>query len=489
MPRHNILYKNVYHNLCTRIFANEFDCCSHLPSMTELAEEYHVSLLTIHSTFKLLQDVGLIHVTRGTEAEVLYRKSNPISIQKLHQWLADRLYTMSAVYHMAVRLTAHSVEYGARLCDDDELQRLVDIADKACCPDCPINRVAFYLIELYTALISCTKNDLLLELLRAGDEYMSISMLLVVQDQALCEKYNERARSFIKSIISKIESKDFDSIACLVNNFSLGSLKLFEDYIKVTTSEFCPKQELLFKWTVFGNENLYSEIANDLIMRISMGEFFDGERLPCEQKLQLQYGVSAKTIRIALAALNECGIIKTVNGIGSVLTYLSSPPPAERYLPDAADGFNFFNSLQLIMLNVPTMLRESFLFLTDEEISTTENCVNRLLGSKDKAYYVYGIILLDLTLRNGTEVLTNQVFRQLFTRIFLFRHKSKGYKDIFERHFDACLPYITDALVQLKARNVENYICDIKQILSLIATSTRQMCAASSLHYDIPIPY
>ncbi|MEG2634580.1 MAG: hypothetical protein RSA97_08275, partial [Oscillospiraceae bacterium] len=92
-------------------------------------------------------------------------------------------------------------------------------------------------------------------------------------------------------------------------------------------------------------------------------------------------------------------------------------------------------------------------------------------------------------LRNGTEVLTNQVFRQLFTRIFLFRHKSKGYRDIFERHFDACLPYITDALVQLKARNVENYICDIKQILSLIATSTRQMCAVSALHYDIPIPY
>ncbi|MEV0344034.1 GntR family transcriptional regulator [Nocardia sp. NPDC050713] len=61
----------------------------------------------------------------------------------------------------------------------------------------------------------------------------------------------------------------------------------------------------------------YERIAGELRRRIKDGELAPGERLPTEQELVAQFGVSLATIRQALSSLRTEGLISSRHGLGS----------------------------------------------------------------------------------------------------------------------------------------------------------------------------
>jgi GntR family transcriptional regulator len=77
---------------------------------------------------------------------------------------------------------------------------------------------------------------------------------------------------------------------------------------------------------------LYQKIADDLRGRIFDGELGPGAKLPTERELMALYGVSRNTVRMAIAALANQGLVATQPGRGGgafvqrrmVLTYYAS---------------------------------------------------------------------------------------------------------------------------------------------------------------------
>ncbi|MDE1674353.1 GntR family transcriptional regulator [Nocardia gipuzkoensis] len=61
----------------------------------------------------------------------------------------------------------------------------------------------------------------------------------------------------------------------------------------------------------------YERIAGELRQQIQRGDLKPGERLPTEQELVSQFGVSLATIRQALSTLRTEGLISSKHGIGS----------------------------------------------------------------------------------------------------------------------------------------------------------------------------
>ncbi len=59
---------------------------------------------------------------------------------------------------------------------------------------------------------------------------------------------------------------------------------------------------------------LYYQLENVLREKITSGSYGDGEQLPTEIELIEEYGVSRITVRQALAALAEDGLIETQAG-------------------------------------------------------------------------------------------------------------------------------------------------------------------------------
>lgn len=62
---------------------------------------------------------------------------------------------------------------------------------------------------------------------------------------------------------------------------------------------------------------LYQQIADDLLERITRGEFPPGGRLPTELRLMEQYRASSTTVRAAIRALASAGIVETRHGAGT----------------------------------------------------------------------------------------------------------------------------------------------------------------------------
>lgn len=64
---------------------------------------------------------------------------------------------------------------------------------------------------------------------------------------------------------------------------------------------------------------LWQEVADSLLTRVVSGEFAEGSTLPGESALAAEYGVSRPSMRDAVKALQQKGLLKIHHGIGSVV--------------------------------------------------------------------------------------------------------------------------------------------------------------------------
>jgi GntR family transcriptional regulator len=66
-----------------------------------------------------------------------------------------------------------------------------------------------------------------------------------------------------------------------------------------------------------GPDLLYQQVAGDIAAMVKTGELPPGSRLPAEHELMQVYAVSRPTVRSAVAALREAGVVTVVRGRGT----------------------------------------------------------------------------------------------------------------------------------------------------------------------------
>lgn len=81
--------------------------------------------------------------------------------------------------------------------------------------------------------------------------------------------------------------------------------------------------------------NVFETTVEQLATAIRLGVFVDGEQLPPERELSERLGVSRNTLRDAIAALRDSGLVTTTRGRGggTLVTYVTPEPgsaPAPR---------------------------------------------------------------------------------------------------------------------------------------------------------------
>ena len=94
---------------------------------------------------------------------------------------------------------------------------------------------------------------------------------------------------------------------------------------------------------------LYHQLEQDLVDRISGGEFAPGDLLPSEEGICEQYGVSRITVRRALEALIHQGLIVRRRGVGS---FVAERRPGIRSVRLAGSLEDFLATAGALHLNV-----------------------------------------------------------------------------------------------------------------------------------------
>jgi GntR family transcriptional regulator len=83
---------------------------------------------------------------------------------------------------------------------------------------------------------------------------------------------------------------------------------------------------------------LYHEIAESLRRQIDSGVLHRGDRLPTEDELMQQHGVSRSTARAAARELKDQGLVETLHGKGSYVAHRVEPVTTTLTLDPAGSG-------------------------------------------------------------------------------------------------------------------------------------------------------
>ncbi|NEX46845.1 GntR family transcriptional regulator [Pseudotabrizicola algicola] len=81
--------------------------------------------------------------------------------------------------------------------------------------------------------------------------------------------------------------------------------------------------------TLSGALPLYQQITELLIRDIAAGRLLDGQRLPPEREMAAELGIAVGTLRQALQALSDKGLVERVQGSGNYIR--AKPDPASVY--------------------------------------------------------------------------------------------------------------------------------------------------------------
>ena len=80
-------------------------------------------------------------------------------------------------------------------------------------------------------------------------------------------------------------------------------------------------------------ESLTTQLVREIVERIDAGSYAAGAKLPTEQELINEFGVSRTVVREAISNLKASGLVSTHQGIGAFVLE-NPPPPAFRIATD-----------------------------------------------------------------------------------------------------------------------------------------------------------
>lgn len=185
---------------------------------------------------------------------------------------------------------------------------------------------------------------------------------------------------------------------------------------------------------------LYQKISDDLRARILDTEFGPGAKLPTEQQLMQHYGVSRNTVRMAIAALANQGLIATQPGRGGgafvqdrlMLTYYASrenSPGSEHTVEFEqiirAQGAEPKEELKLSMLEAAPDIAERLLVPQGSVVvlRRLERSANNEPVSIQESYYPED-------LAKGTRIMEPRVVAEgISQELARFGHIQVGYRD------------------------------------------------------------
>lgn len=120
-------------------------------------------------------------------------------------------------------------------------------------------------------------------------------------------------------------------------------------------------------------ETLTTQLVRELTDRIDSGSFARGAKLPTEQELINEFGVSRTVVREAISNLKAAGLVSTHQGIGAFVME-DAPPPSFRIATDnmqlieeVVQGLELRIGIELEAVSLAAMRR------TDEDLADIED--------------------------------------------------------------------------------------------------------------------
>lgn len=380
MSQANSQEHTIYRNLESRIQLGFYQDGERFPSAKEIAEKYQVSYCPAQRALKMLERDGLIKLCRGKETLVLAKPfGDYLNSQVFRRRIAALIDLCQALKLISTSVCLQGLGNMGAAADWEQLAK-----------GGSQNSWGKKLYRQFELSLRASGNQMLMSLYYDMGAFIESAFLDI-----LYEVLGGGAGMFLERL-----TQSFCAClqACQNRRYTLGKQRLEEmadllfgkilTYLHKVQKSVDPSIQESFQWEPHKGRTKYCDvIAIDLVCKINQGIYPEGTLLPTGGILADIYHVSAITIRRTIGLLNQLGIAKTFNGIGTRVISRGDAAMPYRLKSLGIDSNlkQFLEALQLVAFTGEEVLRHTLPCCSEDK---TEAIAHALGIQKQKASMV-----------------------------------------------------------------------------------------------------
>ncbi|MCH1981736.1 GntR family transcriptional regulator [Ruminococcus sp. OA3] len=363
MEKKRTLFHYLYQNLSYQITTGYLPHGAALPSINQLCQIYHVGIRTVKDVLAALKSEGLICSQERKPTVVIYRPPDGDSALSPTRNILEQKDSILDVYETITLLMPRLFSFSALSCGDEVLSPHFHSLTR-CKPECSAQRWHICSSLLHDMLDS-TGNLLFRDIFTSLELHARVPFFLNSKEaMSVIADYTDGART--QWVMDSLKEKDPGEIQARFSSIYCGMQNAIARYLNTLsqTPDIKPSQKNnCFFWNAeTGRDHYYMQITRDLIDKIGIGLYKDGEFLPPQAELALQYNVSVSTIRKAMSTLNELGFAETFNAKGTQVTLFNGQATCScmKNRTYKNDTLLYLSALQFMAIAIQPAVRLAF---------------------------------------------------------------------------------------------------------------------------------
>lgn len=357
-------YNRIYEYYLCRIMFGYFDQGSYLPTIEQIGDIFQMAPRTVRNALSKLEERGLVSISSGKRINVAYSASRDEKFRFTKEYYLARKDAILEINRMGHLLLMPLLHEGVRRLSDEDLSRIGHGAEQK---DADVTSLSLLCCDVMLgALGNQLINDLYFEMISFHQFPWFPSMKL---DEG---SYRESYQLFLSGCRQLDREKIFQAFV----GFQKVSQKILQDFIHQAAKELPIPEQIPFHWQTYRERPQHCHsLAADLIWQISSGRYPEGSFFPSYENLAKEFSVSVSTVRRSTELLRNMGVVTSINGVGSKVTF-SKPDWEKLRRPSMRKIIQMaIQSIEALSLTIGSVIPEIFQQLTDDQIAAAKAAI------------------------------------------------------------------------------------------------------------------
>lgn len=368
-------YVLIFNHIVRQIYTGHLAVGENLPSVKSLSKRYAVSENSIKSAVRMLADYGFVETHTGKKTVVV---SNSGNLANSSDWISDQMQRISDLYQLFYIIFPPIAVFSInnfKKSDFKELDKIVQGLENA--KESPFEFRSYKLLFV-DKMVSQSGNSFMKNFCHNVKElvilpHMASDMEKVVESILIPDqiKYCSRA----KEICSLAKANQLPEMCrnlkelyrWVQERVLLTMSKILAEYPSTANAPHIPP---------IYSEYLYDVVVSDIINKIGSAYYKRGDFLPSIQTMMKDCQISLPTARKAYQVLNDYGIAKTINGVGTQVVLFSEYTADYVHTQEGLYRLTrFWEAFQFITVTLPSILPYLAEKIDFDDIKKLEDCL------------------------------------------------------------------------------------------------------------------
>ena len=487
MKQEQSQYLSIYNAIVTQICIGTFQKGDRLGTAEEMCRQYQVGITTIRRVRKLLQDNQYISSCRGRRSPVVIFDISDSTNKSMDPLISlyQKKKAIICLYQSLSQLMPYLLAQGASVFPDEQilsLESCIQSLDK-------ISETGEYLIriisEFMNTILSSLKNPFITDFRKEVLFFQLIPFHIIKQSRIL-EPRISLWRDYLGQIIESVKQKDVLLTFQLTRAFYLDVDEIACGYLEGLADVPDHFNHLPFQWLAGKNDtHRYWKVVFQIAEKIDRGIYREQEFLPSIAKLAKEYQLSEITIRNSLSVLRECGIVETINGVGTKVVQKAKWKDrlSLDHLSMRESVWRYLYTLQFLVLICIDPASYAADHITESEIQA----LDQFLAERDEKerYRLGAVRILDLVILHSPNAVIQNMLEELRKMLYW------GYCLYFCRKFKVnrrLLEQFSFVLNSLRSKKKEEFALQLGRAFNIMYDSIRNILIAEGAAAEGEIP-